>query len=778
MRLYPPRRVPIEEVFRLHPELLGAALHDGLFQAHRPLPRIAEPVSDAARLGREPLVLYDPPAGSETPSEETRSGAEGRFELRFPAGGGTLVAEHPGFAARALAVEQAAEDLKVGLWPVRALHGRVVTDGGAPPPAPLALALTWMRLGEPKPDGTIESEDLGVSVVQTSADGTFRAEIGGPRVHPRSATPGWIVDPGFILDAGDAPVEIRVRRIPVLRVRDAATGAPIEVVNLQIHHLTDFREEFPRRAGRYVAPGGVVWLLDNLQNESNDKGTFRFSVWAEGYEIETRDVENPFSPAGADLEFGLLRGAAPRISGVVLDRGNPVEGAEVSLLSVGRTLQWTPDYAFLLDGQTTGGDGRFSLQGPAGEHRLRVVSSGLTRFVGAPIPQASPIVVDLSAFATVAVSVRDPEGQPIGGIQASFADVTRRPWWKETDPEGRAFFDGVPPGAVTISLSRQSEEMGWENLGDPQEVVLEPGERREVDFVLREDRSPDESRPLRLLVDSAPPGPGWRARLWGGDWKPVAEEGTLPVERGTVELASPTRRLWRFQIRQAATDDQPLRVSLAGAAYEGLLTARATGKPLPGVRVWATGSDGTESSSVGALTDSEGRFRLEGLGEAAPYLTFEDPSSQGTQSELRRRYESVSLRPSTPPSVRATTLTIRFPVLQGKAFDGIPVRVLRGRVTEKQTGRPLAKVSVLPQASLIEAEGTYLLHAASMMAESDADGHYRTTVPVSSHYAATVSAPLEEWGYRWAHFEWETSGSAEDEVRDFAVVWEEPARGR
>ncbi len=143
----------------------------------------------------------------------------------------------------------------------------------------------------------------------------------------------------------------------------------------------------------------------------------------------------------------------------------------------------------------------------------------------------------------------------------------------------------------------------------------------------------------------------------------------------------------------------------------GTVRDKITGKPLPGVQVSGYGAQSWWEDYATAATDDEGRYRLIGLPKGPSYRVS---AFGGTGREFLPAQQQVA------DSEGLTPLTVDFDLVHG-------VRV-RGRVTDKTTGRPVvAAVWYHPLADnkfFPSLPGNEFYKTASMGMRTDKDGNY------------------------------------------------------
>jgi RNA polymerase sigma factor (sigma-70 family) len=162
-------------------------------------------------------------------------------------------------------------------------------------------------------------------------------------------------------------------------------------------------------------------------------------------------------------------------------------------------------------------------------------------------------------------------------------------------------------------------------------------------------------------------GPGIaRARLWAMTRPAPPSTGPRPVPYDP--FAYP-----RFDPLRGATFDY---VAVPSRPIEGLVRAKATGRPLAGVQVWGsvTGSD-TQSS---ATTGPDGRFRIDGLPKSASY-------GIRASAGAGQPYLPATVSVSDTDGLKPISVTLDLP-------RGV---VIQGRLIDKTTGKSVAGHDVI-----------------------------------------------------------------------------------
>jgi hypothetical protein len=135
----------------------------------------------------------------------------------------------------------------------------------------------------------------------------------------------------------------------------------------------------------------------------------------------------------------------------------------------------------------------------------------------------------------------------------------------------------------------------------------------------------------------------------------------------------------RFEIAAAPT--QPV---------EGTVRDKDTGRPIAGVRIQGAVYDEhslMRAEGVGAMSDAQGRYRLTGLHKGAAYRLFVYPGQAWPLSDNPGKggpYPNATLR---VPAESSALEPVRFDIALKRGI------VVRGRVTDQVTGRPVAGVA-------------------------------------------------------------------------------------
>lgn len=488
-------------------------------------------------------------------------------------------------------------------------------------------------------------------------------------------------------------------------------------------------------AGAEVVAGQKYSLRRSTVSARTDaSGRFRIQMEDCGL-VVLRASRRDFAPSSMDVDacqtstdyrIVLRRGATAsgRITGA---DGRPVAGAGVELVRSSAPREPGPR-------ATTGPDGRFIVSGISpGVYVLRTAHPKHPRLEqkGVEIPEGNP-KVDLGGFALskpqkVEGQVVDQEGRPLAGVRilqdrSGPLEISAAP---VTGPDGRFVLPEVVFGRLT--LCKEGYDSAWGPMISPSRtsqlsrIVLRPapqpfrvsgrivdGEGRPVDgarvrsgphesgcvVITRTDPCTGERIPDDVMVSDMEGrfSVELRERM-DFDFRAEAP-GYLPTVRSRVPAVP----------GQSAEIEMVLRRSLA---VTGRVLAKG-GSPAAGVKVALF----MNPSGPQAVTDAQGRFRLEGIAPGRQDFQAEHP-------KLGRAVRRLEVGPD------ASSLELRL--------DGVAERAIAGLVLDPD-GKPLPGVPV-------DVVG-------GPRAWSDAKGRFRLILdPYEPPYLTTATIRASKDGY-------------------------------
>lgn len=251
-----------------------------------------------------------------------------------------------------------------------------------------------------------------------------------------------------------------------------------------------------------------------------------------------------------------------------------------------------------------------------------------------------------------------PEGPPIKG---RILDLEGRPVAGARVRLSRLLFDETGPLDRWIARARNGAEGNlWQHLetlaADDAHVPLEARTGPDGRFTLT---GVGRDRIASLLIT------GEGIATTPVDVFSRAEPELRIADRGRMRNSPQIVHAPRFQLAVAPAK-----------RVEGVVRDKHSGRPIAGVKLNAGVFDehsGIAAEGIEATTDAEGQYRLDGLPRAAAYRIFVEPAP-------KLPYPEIALKaPATTPAFEPVTFDIAL----------TPGIVVRGRVTEKGTGRPV-----------------------------------------------------------------------------------------
>jgi RNA polymerase sigma factor (sigma-70 family) len=328
--------------------------------------------------------------------------------------------------------------------------------------------------------------------------------------------------------------------------------------------------------------------------------------------------------------------------------GKPLAGAKIYISGLkSHVIEFKPR-------AVSGPDGRFRFTVRKDEFELRPgEQAGQRVTLGATAPgcgaasafgsrpeQRADATLWLPAEQIVKGRIVDLEGQPVKGVQVAAGIHSAR--WAE---------DGRP---LAFDAPDRERQTGANILPDDPDVAAVVSDR-DGRFVLR-------GLGKDWLYDLWIAGPTIerrKAELVARPQQPkqVPGTGVHTVERGAPKLIQ-----YGCDFVHVAAPSKPI---------VGVVRDRETGKPIAGAQVGKQWTRDDEPSGW-TTTDKEGRYRLEGLAWEVHELTVEPPADT---PYLQTTARAAADRPGTAPVTCDIELLRR--------------RMVRGRVTDRQTGKPV-----------------------------------------------------------------------------------------
>jgi uncharacterized GH25 family protein len=350
------------------------------------------------------------------------SDAEGRYELCSEPGFAAIVAEADGYGAVvARASVYGRERLDLSLLPEATVSGVVLR---APDEQPLADALVQIV-------GTERDDGVATRSAVTDENGAFRiAGVAAGRVRAQAVGDGWITPD---------PVELTVE-----------AGHTVSDLVIHVEAAYDVSGRVVDD-GRPVAGARVSGVPEGDEGShaeaiTQDDGGFRLrrlppgdvALWVVGHELvspkkvrlERRDLE------GVTVEVDALAS----ISGRVLARGQPVDGARVWIAGVGGRTE-------------SGHDGRYELIGlKPGDHKIyaeSLAAGAYTRDVLVRVAareRKTGVDISLDLVGSISGVVVEEDGTPVPGVHVRFSLVDGNDYGFATTASDGTFTAGALSG--------------------------------------------------------------------------------------------------------------------------------------------------------------------------------------------------------------------------------------------------------------------------------------------------------------------------------------------
>jgi RNA polymerase sigma-70 factor (ECF subfamily) len=799
IELHPARSLTIPEIKRQYADVLYRDWNVS-WGSSLGWPYVADPPSTAQRAGQEPLRVCVPPDAGAKPLASARSSADGGFDLVEFDPQGFFVCTREGYGPRLLPMRRAArtfvirdgqgafdsvplDSLLVRMYPVRSVHGSVIDEQGERVRERIRLSFEGMKASETQPPPVGDPQTVGSWAVETDSQGAFVFEFAAQQIQVNELEPRWsicrtaihpddhqshVYPDSWAAGELDRPIQVVVRRTPVLRVRDHATHEPIEDLFVVARSKVDGE---PRLSGRFFAPKGVLRLV-------HEKALFRdprpeerelclLHVWSAGYAFST--VEAQLGRSGTDVEIELTRGELPITEGSLVRAGRGLPGVPISITADSRG-GWSQEDDLLIESSTTDEQGRFHFHQPPGFYALHFTLDGVPRGSGIELPLARPLVIDLSKGASVRVHVRDSNGVPCVDHLVSLDSKISGQRSLRTDANGDALFDGVAAGSCQVWLSYSKDQLrGF--IDYDQQFELADGQLQRVEVTI----PPDEPRFAHLVVAGEINLSNWRAHDSRGDsrdWRRVEADGRIPIDiqRGLLGLefdhGGETR--WQFSLPKDPPADLVLRIDLGGPAYEVELVDAATRAPIRALVVGAPkGAAAGPGPVVFTATDERGIAHLVGLASASTEIYLYPRGVAplaGDPLYWDHGWGTCGFEPTHQASAPAAHVTIEVPKIEEQRFSSFTEMKLSGVV--RSGGQPLGDYRVNGIALVAQADGQLLLHPPGpSIPVEDVSGRFELRMPL------TARARLSVWdsaaGKRLAPIEWEPTPGLLEQLRDF-----------
>ncbi len=514
-------------------------------------------------------------------------------------------------------------------------------------------------------------------------------------------------------DAGSTPA---LAQLPsegdgVLEVEVFVGGQPVPGAGARLYW----------RGARDPNLGEVSWRLAS-EGSTNAQGRVRLAsragrylvaVRAEGFAPVRREVVRPAGEARTLLRLELEPALALAGRTVVKGSREPLPLVELVLIPHGRKLEpWQEAEAPAEERVYAASDarGRFLVEGlAAGEYQLEASAPGHSRTVlhTVKVPAAEPLTVALLPAGIIEGFVVDAQGRPAAGAEVQLGGFVPQ---TVTTGQGGGFSVEVEAGEYLVSARRGSEAGALDrpltvSAGRTVrnvQVRLGSAAVLEGRVVARATQAPVAG----ARVDVSPYGRSGDSGRTVTDEEGRFSVGALAPGSYDVVVSAPGfSTLARRGLTVASGERFTLELALTGTGAAEGQVRDGKGQPIMGVLVaagerWsiALGNPAAESR-----TDSEGRYRLEGLDPGRLFLTA--------------RWEGASAGVSLPVEVKeGATASVDFTLEELGTVEG-RVRASRGSLPAE----PLAVAAI--------AQGRSSQPPEIGNAEVDAAGTFRLRLP-------------------------------------------------
>lgn len=661
----------------------------------------------------EPLDLADPELAPWSRRVETKTGADGRFEIRPRAQSAVrLAVRASGFAPYDAERPIAGERHDVGevvLEPSVLLAGRVIDSGGRPVVGARLLRLTagasgFEFFGGPRGVLVATTDERGRFQVDQLASGPWKLLITSED-HPDK------IEEGEVERAGASVANLEFVVADGTEIHGRVVRAPAEALkNLWVRALA--RSPVSDRAVLELgaATGGAASASRRARVAADGTFTLRGLVPDGAYNLSARDSERALSgrrrtqvvPAKAG-DHGVELPFQPETA-LVFQVVDALSGEPVTELDVQAGYQW-----------------RMPMLDEAGR-RVRQFPEGRVRYSNLPPPPAGEAAqvrvesVGYTPFERKDLLVTDGQDFDLGVIRLERAPVVKV---RVTDAKSSAPVSGAQVILAEEELDGSSSDRRMlVNIGDEDEGLIGGGESH---------RARTDAAGLARVTSL----PGARARIL------VQAPGFAPHASELIELP-------------AASDvERDVRLTLGGSVIVEVVDSK--GRPVAGVGIdHESPASAFEPLMLGHedsdVTDAEGRVRFEHL--AAGVHRFKTRDALGNTFSFGDRSVVVMRRSGgeSPPEPGWSDVVVAELAVETLRFVAPTRSALTGRVTE--SGKPLANATLrLSEKGASEPELAFLMGGGTQ-ARTNGKGEYQfDNVKVGDYRLsvthATRSMPFE-----------------------------------
>jgi hypothetical protein len=231
----------------------------------------------------------------------------------------------------------------------------------------------------------------------------------------------------------------------------------------------------------------------------------------------------------------------------------------------------------------------------------------------------------------------------------------------------------------------------------------------------------------------------------------------VPNRLAGIRILSPWGDRWQFIPPRNVGDSWNVDLDPNGPGYDGVIRDQATGDVISDLAIYVTGK-GQGSWGLNSKTDSEGKFRLRGLGPGSIRMDLSKDGEYG-----------VTFEPSKSPVTDPPVTRLAIPkTIDRLSLEGVNNRKVSGRLLDSATGSGVSDSSVNVLAILSVPDGQLMAGLKSSYSVVDGEGRFSVTAPTAPRYRAQIFFRSGRPDSAYYEREWASSTSG-DVVIDFRV---------